>query len=149
MQAFDGFGGVDVIQLLDIKITQPERLLQLHAVLTAHPRHHGRGDHKVVFQVGNGVFGQNADSSRIHKAALFAIFSDSIHIAVGHGTIEQKFFAGFTVLHLIDVIVSLDYKPFIFVAHCCISLNRQSPLRQIKCASACNPRIPADNIHWI
>lgn len=124
VQVLDLVGGMDIVQLLDIKIAQPECPFQLHAVLAAHPGHHGRGDHEMIFQVGDGVPGQNANPFCIHKTALLAIFADSIHIAVGHGTVEQKLLAGFTVLHLIDVIVGLDYKPFIFVAHCRISLNR-------------------------
>lgn len=90
VQVLDLVGGMDIVQLLDIKIAQPECLFQLHAVLAAHPGHHGRGDHEMIFQVGDGVPGQNANPFCIHKTALLAIFADSIHIAVGHGTVEQK-----------------------------------------------------------
>ena len=35
VQVLDLVGGMDIVQLLDIKIAQPECLFQLHAVLAA------------------------------------------------------------------------------------------------------------------
>ena len=117
VQAADLRLGMDIVQLPDIKIAEPESLLQLHAVLPAHPGDHRGGDHKVVFHVGHRVAGQNAHPLLIFKPGLLTVAAHCLHIAVGHRPVKQKFLGRLPVEVLVDVVVCLNHQPFILVAH--------------------------------
>ena len=117
MQGADLVLGMQIVQLLDVKIAEAEGLFQFHAVLAAQPGDHGRGDDKMVFQIHHRVPGKLAHSLIFSKAALFAVAAHIIHIAVGHRPVELVFFAGIPVLHLIHFIVGFQKQPFLLVTH--------------------------------
>ena len=117
VQVLDLLHRVDIVQLLDVKITHPEGLFQLHAVLPAHPGHHGRGDHKMVFQIGDRVLGQDPHPVGVHKAVLLAVLAHCVHFTVGHGAVKQELFARLAVFRFVNVVVGFDHEPFVLVAH--------------------------------
>lgn len=115
--------GMNAVQTLDIEIAHPKSLFQFHSPLSAEPRDHRRGNHKMIFQVCDRVLRQHAHALIIHKALLLAVFSDRLHIAAHHRLIKQKFLRRLAVLHLVNHIIRFQKKPFVLVSHTIILPN--------------------------
>ena len=71
----------------------------------------------MIFQVGNRILRQHADTFAVHKTLLLAVSPDRFHIAAHNRFIKQKFFRRLTVLHLVNHVIRFQQKPFILISH--------------------------------
>ena len=76
--------GMNIIQLLYVKIAETKSLFQFHAILTAQPGHHSCCDHKMILQISHRVAGKYSHTFALHKPSLFAVLFHSLHITAGY-----------------------------------------------------------------
>ena len=121
MQGADLVLGMQVVQFLNVKITETEGLFQFHSMLAAQPGDHSRGDDKMIFQIHHRVPGKLAHTLILSKAALFTVSAHIIHIAPGYRAVKLEFFPGVPMFYLVRLVVRLQKQPFFLVAHACNS----------------------------
>ena len=117
VQVLDLLHRVDIVQLLDVKITHPKACSSsmpycLHirvtmAVVTT----------KWYFKLVTGSLDRDPHPVGVHKAVLIAVLAHCVHFTVGHGAVKQELFAGLAVFRFVNVVVGFDHEPFVLVAH--------------------------------
>ena len=109
--------GMYIVQLLYIKVTETKSLFQLHAILTAQPRHHSCSDHKMIFQICYRIAGQYPHTFALHKPSLLAVLFHRLHITAGYCPIKQYFLRRRPMLHLINQVTGFQKHPLILISH--------------------------------